>query len=145
MGADDVHNAVWRLFVKLQSKNKEDIIKSMKEKILQNCADLKGEKRILEEILEQEKMKLFAVNNKIDKLFRIHADNKLIKLLYIGKETLNNSIDQKTSQIQKLQESINTLETLDANQDYIEEKILDFKQLNTLPQIQLRRLYLYLN
>lgn len=144
MGADDVHDAVGRLFVKLQSKNKEDIIKSIKEKIIQDCADLKEEKRILEEILEQERIKIFAVNNKIDKLFRTHADNTVIKLLYIGKETLNNSIDQKTSRIQKLQESIYTLETLDANREYIEEKILDFKQLNTLPQIQLRRLYLYL-
>lgn len=52
-----------------------------KEKIIQNCADLKEEKRVLEKILEQERIKLFAVNNKIDKLFRIHADNKLIKLL----------------------------------------------------------------
>ena len=144
LGADDVHNAVWRLLVKLQSKNNEDIIKSIKEKIIQDCADLKEEKRILEKILERERIKLFAVNNKIDNLFRIHADNTVIKLLYIGKETLNNSIDQKTSQIQKLQESIYTLETLDANREYIEEKILDFKQLNTLPQIQLRRLYLYL-
>lgn len=141
--ADDVHCEISKLFVKLQSKNKDDIITSIQEKVIINCSELEEEKKVLEGILEQEKIKIYTVNNKIDKMFRLNADKILIKLLNIGKETLSSSIQQMTSQVEELQETINTLKSLDSNRKYIEEKIIDFKQLNSMSEMQLRRLYLY--
>ncbi|KAB7704912.1 serine recombinase [Bacillus aerolatus] len=140
---DDVHQEVMNLFLKMQTKTAEQLVKTVQEKILKDCYEMESNIAVISNALEQEKQKLFNLNEKIEKMFSSNGDETIIKLLNIGKETLLASIQDKTSQISQLEKSIKVLKDIDANEELIKDKMMDFKRLVELPKSKIRRIYLY--
>jgi site-specific DNA recombinase len=141
--ADDIHQEVIQKMFKLQKKSTEEMITIIKDEIRSECEKMEEEINVISKIMEKEELKLFTLNAKIQKLFLINGDETIIKILSIGKETLTNSITEKSNQIVELQKSIQMLRNIDGDHRYIEEKIMDFQQFISLSDIRLRRLYLY--
>ncbi|MBU8880092.1 recombinase family protein [Bacillus sp. FJAT-29790] len=144
ISAESIHLDVMQKLDKLQTKSTEEMVSIIKEKISDECERLKKEIEVISKAKEEEDLKLFTINTKIQKLFQTDGDETIIKILSIGKETLTNSITEKKNQITTLQKSVQTLWNIDGNHRHIEEKINDYQHLFNLPNIQLRRLYLYL-
>ncbi|MBS4171821.1 recombinase family protein [Bacillus sp. FJAT-49736] len=141
--ADDIHLEVIQKMFQLQKKSNQEITDIIKEKIRVECENLEEKMKVISKALEREELKLFTINAKIQKLFLTNGDETLIKILSIGKEALTNSIGEKSNQITELQKTAQLLRDIDGDPRYIDEKIMDFNQFISLPDIRLRRMYLY--
>jgi site-specific DNA recombinase len=143
-GTGGIHESVFQLLSKLQAKNTNEIVEAIQNKITNESVQIQEKVNILLERIEEEKKKLYAIKLHIDKLFSKEVEQTVIKILYVAEETLQNSINEKTKRLEDYKTILSKLNNIEANDQYIEKKILDFKQMKDLSDVRLRRLFLYL-
>jgi site-specific DNA recombinase len=146
----DVHNEVKNYLTSFHTMKIDEIVKKIQFEIGSQCEELIKKIDMLRNIVLEDEKKLVGLKCQKEKIFSnlngIDSEMKVkhIEVLTIAEDHLKNSISEKTARIEVLQDSIIPLQNVDANREFIQEKIKDLYTIEGLPNVAVRRLFLYL-
>ncbi|MEH7418975.1 recombinase family protein, partial [Neobacillus drentensis] len=146
----DVHSEVKNYLTSFHTMKIDEIVRKIQMKIESQCEELIEKIDLLRNIVLEVEKKLVDLKCKKEKIFSNlnEIDNEMkvkhIQVLTIAEDHLKNSISEKRARIEVLQDSINSLKNVDANREFIQDKIKDLYTIEGLPNVAVRRLFLYL-